>query len=179
MKVLVVVDMQNDFISGSLGTQEACTIVPKLADYIRKFDGRVIATRDTHSEDYLDSMEGKKLPVIHCVKGTEGWDIHPQIRDALEETRTWILTIDKPTFGSVQLGESLRRLQEEKGSVEEVVLTGVCTDICVISNALLIKAYLPETEVTVDASLCAGVTLQSHRQALEAMKMCQITIINE
>ena len=176
MKILVVVDMQNDFIDGALGTKEALDIVPAVADKIRRFDGAVIATRDTHGEDYLQSEEGRHLPVVHCVKGTNGWEIRREIAEALEG-RLICPPVDKPSFGSVELGEYVRRLGRIDDPVEEVELVGLCTDICVISNALLLKAFLPEARVTVDASCCAGVTPESHSQALEAMKMCQIEIL--
>ena len=170
---LIVVDMQNDFIDGALGTKEAEAIVEKVADKIRGFDGEVIFTRDTHGEDYLDTQEGARLPVRHCVKDSAGW----QIREGLEAIRP-AAVIDKPTFGSAELGAMLaqRDLEEKIG---EITVVGLCTDICVISNALLIKAFLPETPIVVDAQCCAGVTPQSHRNALEAMKMCQITVVNE
>lgn len=171
MHVLVVVDMQRDFIDGALGTPEAVAIVPRVAEKIRGFDGLVLATRDTHTKDYLSTLEGRNLPVTHCVLGTPGWEIHPEIAALLEET-----PIDKPTFGSVELGESLRSLDKESG-VESVTLVGLCTDICVISNALLVKAYLPQVPVLVDASCCAGVTPESHSNALDAMRMCQIQIL--
>ncbi|MFQ7753449.1 MAG: cysteine hydrolase family protein, partial [Acutalibacteraceae bacterium] len=132
MHVLVVVDMQNDFIDGALGTPEAAAIVPKVAERIRNFDGLVLATRDTHTADYLSTQEGRHLPVKHCVMCTSGWAIHPEIAALLEET-----PVDKPSFGSVELGENLRSLHEEAG-VESVTLVGLCTDICVISNALLL-----------------------------------------
>ncbi len=175
MKVLVVVDMQNDFIDGALGTKEAEEIVPGVVEMIRKFDGKVIATRDTHREDYLDSEEGRHLPVPHCLKGTEGWEIRSEVMEALRE-KPGYMSIDKPAFGSVELGECVKKLDETEGPVEEITLIGLCTDICVISNALLLKAYLPEVPVRVEASCCAGVTPQSHCQALEAMKMCQVEI---
>lgn len=175
MKVLVVVDMQNDFINGALGTKEAEAVVPGVVEKIREFDGKIIATRDTHGEDYLESEEGKHLPVVHCVKGTEGWEIRREVEEALRaKSGYWV--IDKPAFGSVELGECVKKLDETEESVEEITLIGLCTDICVISNALLLKAYLPEVPVRVEASCCAGVTPQSHEQALEAMKMCQIEI---
>ncbi len=172
MKVLVVVDMQKDFIDGALGTPEAVEIVPRVIQKIREFDGLVIATRDTHEEDYLDTQEGKKLPVRHCIRGTDGWEIHPEIQKLLPED-----PIDKPTFGSVELGQMLKARQDSGETVESITLVGLCTDICVISNALLLKAYLPETQVCVDASCCAGVTKESHEQALNAMKMCQVEIV--
>lgn len=172
MKVLVVVDLQKDFIDGALGTPEAVEIVPRVIQKIREFDGLVIATRDTHEEDYLDTQEGKKLPVRHCIRGTDGWEIHPEIQKLLPED-----PIDKPTFGSVELGQMLKARQDSGETVESITLVGLCTDICVISNALLLKAYLPETQVCVDASCCAGVTKESHEQALNAMKMCQVEIV--
>lgn len=174
MKVLVVVDMQNDFIDGSLGTAEAQSIVASVMEKIRGFDGMVIATRDTHTGDYLNTEEGRHLPVIHCVKGTEGWKIRDEIDRLLEEKEA--VRIDKPSFGSVELGAYVKKLDEEKG-VEEITLIGVCTDICVISNALLLKACLPEVRICVDASCCAGADPGSHARALEAMKPCQIEIV--
>lgn len=173
MRVLIVVDMQKDFIDGALGTSEAVSIVPKVAEKIKNFDGVVLATRDTHTAEYLQTQEGRNLPVTHCILGTSGWAIHPEIAKLLEET-----PIDKPTFGSVELGENLRSLHASAG-IDSVTLIGLCTDICVISNALLVKAFLPEVPVIVDAACCAGVTQESHRTALQAMKMCQIQIDNE
>lgn len=172
MQVLIVVDMQKDFIDGALGTKEAVAIVPKVAEKIRSFDGLVLATRDTHTDGYLDTQEGKHLPVVHCVMGTEGWELHPEIAALIEET-----PIDKPTFGSVELGENLRSLHEQNG-IDSVTMVGLCTDICVISNALTVKAFLPEVPVVVDAACCAGVTPESHENALNAMRMCQIVVEN-
>lgn len=172
-RILIVVDMQNDFIDGALGTPEAAAIVPKVAEKIRAFQGRVFFTRDTHGADYLDTQEGRKLPVPHCVRGSSGWEIAPALAALGKET-----PVDKVTFGSVELGERLRAADREV-PIESVTLVGLCTDICVISNALLVKAFLPEAEIVVDAACCAGVTPQSHRTALEAMKACQITIEND
>ena len=172
-EILIVVDMQNDFIDGSLGTAEAVRIVPRVAEKIRSFPGTVLFTRDTHGPDYLSSQEGQRLPVVHCVKGTEGWQIRPELQALCQS-----VPIDKPTFGSVVLGEKLLELDREE-KIASVTLVGLCTDICVISNALLVKAFLPEVPVTVDAACCAGVTPRSHLNALEAMKMCQITVVNE
>ena len=174
MKVLVVVDMQNDFIDGALGTKEAVLIVPKVVERIQGFDGHVLYTRDTHTKDYLRTQEGRKLPVEHCIKGSEGWQIRKEI-DALRKNEA----IDKPTFGSVELGKELIRLDQSVERIESITMIGLCTDICVISNAMLAKAFLPEVPVIVDASCCAGVTPESHRQALEAMKVCQIEIEGE
>lgn len=170
---LIVVDMQNDFIDGALGTAEAVGIVDRVADKIRSFDGEIIFTRDTHPEDYLELQEGRNLPVVHCVEGSEGW----KIREGLTDIRP-CLVVDKPTFGSAELGAILARRNAEE-AIGEITLIGLCTDICVISNALLIKAFLPEVPVRVDAACCAGVTPESHRNALAAMKMCQIRIDNE
>lgn len=171
MKVLVVVDMQNDFIDGTLGTPEAQAILPSVVELVRGFDGTVLFTRDTHQENYMDTAEGKKLPVPHCIENTQGWEIAP----ALERLRT-APAIDKITFGSTQLAHDLVSMAS-KGAIESITLVGLCTDICVISNAMLIKASLPETPIAVIADCCAGVTPQTHQNALEAMKLCQIDII--
>ena len=168
MNVLIVVDMQNDFIDGALGTPEAVKIVPAVRKRIELANERgetVIFTRDTHLENYMDTQEGRNLPVPHCIKPTEGW----QISSALPVGDALIL--DKPTFGSVDLGRCLLGLQPDR-----VELIGLCTDICVISNALLVKAFLPEVPVTVDAACCAGVTPERHLAALETMRSCQIVI---
>lgn len=174
MKVLVVIDMQKDFIDGALGTKEAEKIVPRVAEKIKGFDGRILTTRDTHGEDYLETKEGRNLPVRHCIKGTEGWEICQELKDLIKEK-----PIDKATFGSMELGRILKEYHEQEESVESITLIGLCTDICVISNAMIVKASLPEVPVIVDAACCAGVTPASHRQALEAMKVCQIAVINE
>lgn len=177
MNVLIVVDMQNDFIDGALGTKEATAIVPGVVDRIKEFDGPVFFTRDTHEENYLDTQEGRKLPIKHCIRGTVGWEIRPEI----DELRTKP-AIDKPTFGSEELSRILKELDrnsKEKGEVgiESITLIGVCTDICVISNAMILKAIFPEVPLMVDAACCAGVSEESHKNALEAMKMCQIEVI--
>ena len=171
--ILIVVDMQNDFINGTLGTKEAEAIVSKVEQKISGFSGRIIYTRDTHEENYLDTQEGKKLPVKHCIRNTKGWELSSQL-DRFE--KEWI--IDKPIFGSTELCELLEK-ENQKEAIDTVTLIGLCTDICVISNALLVKAYLPEVRIIVDASCCAGVTVESHKRALESMKMCQIEIENE
>lgn len=170
MKLLVVIDMQNDFIDGALGTEQAVSIVDRVADRIRaaRAEGtEVWFTRDTHAEDYLTTQEGRKLPVPHCIRGTVGWEISSRL-DVSDS-----IIIDKPTFGSVELASKIAGL----AGLEEVELVGLCTDICVISNAMLIKAHLPELPVKVDSSCCAGVTPASHENALAAMKMCQIEIL--
>ena len=169
MKILVVVDMQNDFIDGALGTLEAVSIVPYVRQVIESFDGKVLFTRDTHFADYMDTQEGKNLPVPHCVKDTEGWQIRKEL-DALRKTPA----IDKITFGSKDLVEILK----EEPSVESITFVGLCTDICVISNVMLTKAFFPEIPLIVDAKACAGVTPESHQNALAAMKMCQVHIVN-
>lgn len=170
-KILLVIDMQNDFIDGALGTPEAAAIVERVADEIKRYPAsNVIATRDTHSECYLDTQEGKNLPVVHCVKGTPGWELNPKIAAALGEA----LVIDKPTFGSKKLAELLAQMAREEEL--DITLVGLCTDICVVSNALLIKAFLPEVPVRVISACCAGVTPESHQAALDTMKMCQIQI---
>ena len=173
MKILVVVDMQNDFISGALGSEAAMQIVKPVADRIKEFDGRVIFTRDTHTDEYMQTQEGRKLPVPHCIKGTHGWQI-----DSAITVPEGSVIFDKITFGSAELAEYLAELNK-KEAVDGVELVGLCTDICVISNAFLIKAALPECEITVDASLCRGVSDESHKIALRAMRACQINVINE
>ena len=169
---LLIIDMQNDFINGALGTPEAETIVDRVAEEIGRYPaGDVIATRDTHPENYLETQEGRNLPVVHCVKGTTGWELHPKIAAALKDA----VIIDKPTFGSKELAEKLALLAELDEL--EITLVGLCTDICVVSNALLVKAFLPETTVRVLADCCAGVTPESHKAALDTMRMCQIQIL--
>jgi nicotinamidase-related amidase len=164
-KILIVVDMQNDFINGALGSQEAVGIVDNVHAKITEYDpADVIFTRDTHGEDYLDTPEGKKLPVPHCIRGTRGWEI----ADGLYINGAKI--IDKPNFGWPHWN---------KECLESVELVGLCTDICVVSNALIIKATFPDAAVSVDASCCAGVTPESHKAALTTMQMCQIDVIGQ
>ena len=170
MNILVVVDMQKDFIDGALGTPEAVQIVPYVKEVIQNFEGKVLFTRDTHFANYMDTQEGKNLPVPHCIQGTPGWEIHPEL-EALRTTAP----IDKVTFGSSALPELLAK--EE--NLASVTFVGLCTDICVISNVMVTKAFFPEVPVIVDAAGCAGVTPESHKNALAAMKMCQVTVINE
>lgn len=168
-KLLIVVDMQNDFVDGSLGTKEAEGIVAHVKAKVEQYQEQkdtVIFTRDTHTEAYLDTQEGKKLPVVHCVKGTKGWEI-------IDCLQPYVQTVfDKPTFGSVQLAHVVAR-----GGYEQIELVGLCTDICVVSNALLLKAALPEIQICVDSACCAGVTPASHEAALTTMKMCQIEVL--
>lgn len=170
-RILLVIDMQNDFINGALGTPEAEAIVERVAAEIAKYPPQdVFATRDTHGPDYPDTQEGRMLPVLHCVKDTPGWELHPRIAAALGDAEV----IDKPAFGSVELARRLTELAREQPL--EVTLVGLCTDICVVSNALLVKAFLPETPVRVLADCCAGVTPASHQAALDTMRMCQIHV---
>lgn len=174
-KMLIVVDMQNDFIDGALGTTEAQVIVKNVDKKIRDYDKAgdlVIFTADTHTQQYMETQEGVNLPVPHCIKGTPGW----QISDKLYRPQD-APVIEKETFGSKDLGIMLMELERAGEMPEAIELVGLCTDICVISNAMMIKAFLPEVPVVVDSSCCAGVTPESHQNALEAMKMCQIKII--
>ena len=168
--ILIVVDMQNDFIDGALGTKEAVAIVPGVKEKIKNFDGVVLFTRDIHETYYLDTQEGQKLPVPHCIRDTEGWQIRSEL-DALRKTEP----IDKETFGSTDLAGDLVAMNEDD-EIESITFVGLCTDICVISNALLTKASLPEVPIIVDAKCCAGVTPESHENALKAMEVCQIQI---
>ena len=174
-RFLIVVDMQNDFIDGSLGTPEAVAIVPAVADRIRAARAAgetVIATLDTHGEDYLETREGRWLPVRHCIRGTDGWNIRAELTAPLEGCQR----VEKPTFGSVRLPEIIR---EQAGDADglEIELIGLCTDICVVSNALLLKAAFPEAEIAVRRACCAGVTPEKHRAALETMASCQVRIV--
>lgn len=170
-KILVVVDMQKDFIDGALGTKEAQAIVANVVKKIGGYKpGDIYATRDTHSENYLETAEGKALPVVHCVEGTTGWELCPQVEEAMKGC----IIVNKPTFGSVVLADMLA--EENARETLEIELVGLCTDICVVSNALLLKAVMPENTISVDASCCAGVTPESHEAALLTMKMCQIQI---
>ncbi len=176
MEILVVVDMQKDFVDGSLGTKEAVAIVPNVVEKIKGFAGKVYYTKDTHEEDYLKTQEGKNLPVKHCIKGTPGWELTEAVLQAVDKNSDSKI-IEKPTFGSTALAEELKRVDQTE-RITKITLIGLCTDICVISNALMLKAHFTEVPIAVDATCCAGVTPQSHTQALEAMKMCQIIIEN-
>ena len=171
-KILVVVDMQKDFVDGALGSKEAVAIVPNVVKKIEEFDGEIFVTYDTHFENYMDTNEGKNLPVPHCIKGTDGWELNKEVMDALNNKA--YTTVEKITFGSVDLPELVGKAAgDEEFSVE---LIGLCTDICVVSNALLLKANFPEMNILVDAACCAGVTVESHEAALTTMKMCQIEV---
>lgn len=180
MKVLIVVDMQNDFIDGSLGSASAFAIVPKVMDKIKSFDGKVVFTRDTHGSDYLETNEGKNLPVPHCIFGTVGWELVDDIEQFLKEhdcEYDKYLTFNKGTFGDISLADFVGFYSDNDGSME-IELVGLCTDICVVSNALILKAAFPEAEICVDASCCAGVTPEKHEAALKVMESCQIKIKN-
>ena len=171
-KILLVVDMQNDFIAGTLGTKEAIAIVPKVIDKIKKWQGDVFYTKDTHSKNYMSTSEGKNLPIQHCIKGTDGWRLDPDIEKLCIDKRA--TGVEKVTFGAAELPATLNKRYPD--GVDEIEIVGLCTDICVISNALLLKAHFPETEIKVDSECCAGVTPESHANALAAMKSCQIVI---
>lgn len=172
-KILVVVDMQNDFIDAALGTPEAVAIVDAVKEKIGSYPAEdIIATMDTHGENYMESQEGQNLPVMHCIKGTDGWKIRPDIAELLEGAKIY----EKPTFGSTALAADLKALSETEEI--ELELIGLCTDICVVSNALLLKAAMPEVKISVDASCCAGVTPQKHLAALETMRSCQVNVTN-
>lgn len=179
-KILVVVDMQNDFITGPLGTPEAVSIVDEVVEKIRGEEWDYIyTTQDTHDEDYLDTQEGKKLPVEHCIEGTDGWHLERRIYKQVVERREW-RDLFKYTFGAFDLPEFIGYIYNGCSSGEfEVTFVGVCTDICVISNALLLKAHYPEMKIVVDASCCAGSTPEKHRMALEVMKSCQVDVVND
>ena len=170
---LVVVDMQKDFVDGSLGTREAVAIVPAVTEKVRTFDGDIFVTYDTHFEDYLDTAEGKKLPVPHCIYGTPGWELTEALNELMEEIPHY--KVQKYTFGSTTLPHLMTEVADgEEFSVE---LIGLCTDICVVSNALILKAHFPEAEICVDATCCAGVTPELHEAALRTMQSCQIDIL--
>ena len=163
MKYLIVVDMQVDFVTGSLGSKLAEAIVPNVVEKVKNFDGKVIFTRDTHFADYMQTQEGKNLPVEHCIKDTDGWQICDELKPYVNEV------VDKITFGSIDLPQMIT-------DADEIELCGLCTDICVISNAMILKATFPEVKITVDSKCCAGVSVESHNTALDAMKTVQIEV---
>ena len=171
-KILIVVDMQKDFVDGALGTPEAVAIVDNVVEKIKSHDGDIIVTYDTHFDNYMQTQEGKNLPVPHCIKDTDGWQLDSKVQSALENRE--YKTIEKLTFGSTELPEYIK--QNYNVNDIEIELIGLCTDICVVSNALLLKANLLETKISVDAKCCAGVTVDSHNAALTTMKMCQIDV---
>ncbi len=163
MKYLIVVDMQNDFITGALGSKLAEAIVPNVVEKVKNFNGKIIFTRDTHFADYMSTQEGKNLPVEHCIKDTDGWQICDELKPYVNEV------VDKVTFGSVELPKLIT-------DADEIELCGLCTDICVISNAMILKATFPEVKISVDSNCCAGVSVESHEIALNAMKSVQIEV---
>ncbi|MBR2671508.1 MAG: cysteine hydrolase [Oscillospiraceae bacterium] len=170
-KYLIVVDMQNDFIDGSLGTPEAVDTVEYVKQKIISYPKEcVIATMDTHGDDYMETHEGKMLPVKHCIKGTEGWEISPELKPCLEGAKIY----EKPTFGCLEMANDLKAVSEKEDI--EIELVGLCTDICVLSNALLLRAFMPEAEISVDARCCAGVTPELHDAALKTMQSCHIRV---
>lgn len=171
---LIVVDLQKDFVDGALGTPEAVSIVPRVVEKIRQFSGEIYVTMDTHGTDYLQTSEGRHLPVLHCIRGTEGWQLNQAVAQALAGKDCHV--VEKPTFGSVQLPQLIS--QAVKGETFSLELVGLCTDICVVSNALLLKASFPEVPISVDAACCAGVTPQTHQAALDTMACCQIAVYN-
>lgn len=171
--ILVVVDMQKDFVDGALGSKEAVAIIDNACRKIKSFEGDIYVTLDTHNEDYMTTEEGRKLPVPHCIKDTEGWKLNADIEKALEDKNPVI--IEKTTFGSQKLAELIA--EKYKGEKLSVELIGICTDICVISNALTIRAHNTECEITVDSSCCAGVSPEAHNAALTVMKSCLINVI--
>ena len=177
-RILIVVDVQTDFVDGALGTPEAVVILPAVAEKIKAYaadpDGVILVTYDTHAEGYMETAEGKHLPVPHCIKGTEGWALHPAVTAALDGVE--YTSVEKPTFGSVELPALVG--QAAAGEDFSVELIGLCTDICVVSNTLLLKAHYPEAPISVDAACCAGVTPETHRAALTTMGMCQIRVEN-
>lgn len=173
MKFLLVIDMQNDFITDALGTPEAPLIVEPLCELVRNFDGEVIYTRDTHQADYMETREGRNLPVPHCIEGTSGWEICDAVKECMKGTDA---VINKPTFGAMELPAVILEKTEGKAP-QEIHFAGLCTDICVISNAMICKAAFPEADVIVHSGCCAGVTPESHQTALNAMAACQMVIV--
>ena len=172
-KKLIIIDVQNDFITGSLGTEEARRMLPRLLEKVSRFSGEILLTQDSHSDNYPDTQEGKLLPVSHCIIGTEGWEFHRDLEKLRAERNAKVYR--KPCFGSVSLVDDLKDAYE-KELLDSVELVGICTDICVVSNALMIKSALPELPVYVDASCCAGVTPEKHKAALEVMESCQVIV---
>jgi len=171
-KALVVVDMQNDFIDGSLGSAQAKKIVPNVVKLIEEWDGSILITKDTHSEDYLDTPEGKKLSVKHCIKGTEGWELNREVQEALNKKEVQKFEYHKQTFGSVEMMDDIGVF-----GYDELLFVGLCTEICLVSNVLLAKAFFPNAKIEVKADCCAGVTPETHEAALKTMQMCQVDIL--
>lgn len=181
MKLLIMIDMQNDFLTGTLGNPLTSAVLPNVCEkvkcYLSDSDLPLIYTMDTHFDNYLETQEGKNLPVVHCIDGSKGWMLPDELETIISASKNTVYCLKKNTFGSDKLAETIAEIESVRGvKVTELEFIGVCTDICVISNALLIKAFYPEVKITVDSSCCAGVTPESHKNALEAMKMCQITV---
>ena len=182
-KLLVIVDMQNDFITGPLGSEAAKAIVNGVCDKIKRWNGCVIVTKDTHETNYLDTLEGQMLPIEHCIKNTDGWKICNEVKDALraaEENGINISFIDKSSFGSLKLAEiatNMVLMDANDKKWDEIEVCGLCTDICVVSNALILRAAFPNVKITVNSSLCAGTTAENHIHALETLKSCQIEVV--
>lgn len=174
VKYLVVVDMQKDFVTGSLGSKEAAEMMPALIDYVKSFDGRVLFTLDTHPDNYMETQEGRNLPVPHCIKGTPGWMLEDGLKEVQAEMQAML--IEKPTFPSVKLAEILKEADDKEG-IESITFIGVCTDICVISNALTVKAFLPETPLKVVESLTEATSREMKSKTIDVMRCCQIEII--
>ncbi len=172
-KILIVIDMQKDFIDGSLGTSEAQAIVENVVRVINSFEGTVLYTMDTHYDNYMNTLEGKKLPVLHCIKGTEGWQIEPRVLQALEKKAA--KCFEKPTFGSYELAEYVESIVPDSFKAE-ITIMGLCTEICVASNGLLLRSKLPNAKITVLADCCAGVTPESHLAALATLSSCQLDV---
>lgn len=185
MKILIIIDMQNDFVTGPLGTPEAISAVNKIEQKIKNtsFHTPIIFTRDTHRDNYLNTLEGKKLPIEHCIEETPGWCIVDTLRKAIKNAPFSTIFINKNSFGYTDWEDLFSTLYknswESMETISEIEIVGVCTDICVISNALILKALFPEIKISVDASCCAGTTPEMHKKALDVMKSCQIDIINE
>lgn len=177
-KILIVIDMQNDFITGPLGTAEARAIVPNVVEKVKNFDGDVLFTRDTHHSDYFDTLEGTMLPVLHCTAGSDGWQVIDELLPYIKHSNS---VVDKPTFGYDNWKTYFHFDEDEYdfGLGLEFELCGVCTDICVVSNAIALRMFYPDALITVDASCCAGTTVEKHKAALEVMKSCQIEVIGE
>ncbi len=173
MKYLIVVDVQKDFVGGDLGSKEAAEMLSSLIQKVKSFDGEVIFTKDTHFENYLETQEGRLLPVKHCIKNTDGWEFPTELAPLAEGRKVY----EKSAFASRQLAEDMLK-SYECGKVDSVELVGICTDICVVSNALMLKGFMPELTISVDASCCAGVTPQKHNAALDTMESCQVIVTN-
>ena len=172
-RFLVVVDTQKDFVDGALGSGDAVAIVPSVVEKIKSFDGEIFVTLDTHFDNYPETAEGKKLPVLHCIKGTDGWQLDKNVASALAERE--YTAVEKPTFGSLELPRLIEASAD--GDDFSIEIIGLCTDICVVSNALVLKANFPEIPISVDSACCAGVTPQAHEAALATMRSCQIDVI--